>query len=371
MEIKKIKYFDLGANFKKAQNIFFKELAAAGRKGDFILGSKVKEFEKELKKFTKSKYVISCANGSDALELSLSLLNIKKDDQIITTSNTWISVGNAILSIGAKPIFVDINESLNIDPNKIEKSITKKTKCIIITHLNGLPCNMKKIQKIANKHKIKIIEDCSQAIGSSHNNTHVGNFGSLGTFSMHPTKNLGLFGDGGFIVTNNKSYYQKLLVVRNHGLIDRDHVGFVGRNSRLDTFQAVAGLIGMKRLKNTINKRIRNANIYEKNFKKMDKFIETPFKNKDKNNKHTFHRYVILCKNRNQLLKFLVKNNIEAKVHYPINIHQQPPFRKFYKNNLTTTNKLNNRILSLPIQENLEIKEITKIASCVKEFYTK
>ena len=371
MALRKIKYFDLGTNFKRVQSIFFKDLSTAGKKGDFILGSKVKELENELKKITKSKYVISCANGSDALELSLNMLNIKKDDQIITTSNTWISVGNAILSIGAKPIFVDINKSLNIDPNAIEKSITKKTKCIIVTHLNGLPCDMRKIQKIAKKNKIKIIEDCSQAIGSLLNRTHVGNFGSLGTFSMHPTKNLGLFGDGGFIVTNNKSYYQKLLIVRNHGLIDRDHVGFVGRNSRLDTFQAIAGLIRLKKLKNTIKKRIGNANIYEKEFSKLDKFIETPLKNVEKNNIHTFHRYVILCKNRDKLLKFLIKNNIEAKIHYPINIHQQPPFRKFYKKNLKTTNSLNNKILSLPIQENLERKEIAKIVSCVRKFYIK
>ena len=371
MVSKKIKYFDLGANFKKTQNIFFNELSVAGRKGDFILGPKVKEFENKIRNFTKSKYVISCANGSDAIELSLSLLNIKKDDEIITTSNTWISVGNAILNLNAKPVFVDIDNSLNIDPNKIEEFITKKTKCIIVTHLNGLACNMTKIQTIANRHKIKIIEDCSQAIGNIHKNTHVGNFGSLGTFSMHPTKNLGLFGDGGFIVTNNKSYYQKLLIVRNHGLIDRDHVRHIGRNSRLDTFQAIAGLIKLKKVNATIKKRIRNANVYEKEFKTLDRFIETPLKNKDKSSNHTFHRYVVLCKNRNKLLKFLIKNNIEVKVHYPINIHQQPPYKKFYKNNLNITNKLNNKILSLPIQENLKRKEINKIASCIKEFYKK
>ena len=297
------------------------------------------------------------------------MLNIKKDDEIITTSNTWVSVGNAILNSKAKPVFVDIDSSLNIDPNKIEKFITKKTKCIVVTHLNGLACNMTKIQKLANKYKIKLVEDCSQAIGSTYKKIHVGNFGSLGTFSMHPTKNLGLFGDGGFIVTNNKSYYEKLLIVRNHGLINRDHVLYAGRNSRLDTFQAIAGLIGIKKLNTTIKKRFRNAKIYEKEFKSLNKFIETPLKNKNKESNHTFHRYVILCKNRNKLLKFLIKKNIEAKIHYPINIHQQPPFKKFYKNNLNVTNKLNNKILSLPIREHLQRKEITKIAYAVKEFY--
>jgi dTDP-4-amino-4,6-dideoxygalactose transaminase len=366
---KKIKYFDLGNKFKKTQKFFFKELSKAGQKGDFVLGSKIKEFENKIRNFTKSKYVISCANGSDAIELSLSLLNINKGDEIITTSNTWISVGNAILNLKAKPIFVDIDSSLNIDPNKIEKLITRKTKCIVVTHLNGLACNMTKIQKIANKYKIKLVEDCSQAIGSIYKKTHVGNFGSLGTFSMHPTKNLGLYGDGGFIVTRNKSFYEKLLIVRNHGLINRDHVQYAGRNSRLDTFQAIAGLIGIKKLNATIKKRVRNAKIYEKEFKSLGRFIETPFKNKNKESNHTFHRYVIFCKDRNKLLKFLIRKNIEAKIHYPINIHQQPPFKKFYKNNLNVTNKLNNKILSLPIQEHLEQKEIIKIASSIKEFY--
>ena len=366
---KKIKYFDLGNKFKKTQNLFLKEISIAGRKGDFILGSKVKEFENKIKNFTKSKYVISCANGSDAIELSLSLLNIKKNDEIITTSNTWISVVNAILNLNAKPVFVDIDNSLNVDPNKIEKLITKKTKCIIITHLNGLACDMTKIKKITNKYKIKFIEDCSQAIGTTFKNIHVGNFGVLGTFSMHPTKNLGLFGDGGFIITGNKTYYEKLLIVRNHGLVNRDHVRYAGRNSRLDTFQAIAGLIGIKKINDTLKKRFRNANFYEKELKVLDNFIETPIKNKSKDSGHTFHRYVVFCKNRNKLLKFLTNKNIEAKIHYPVNIHQQPPFKKFYKNNLNVTNSLNNKILSLPIQEHLKQNELIKIVSSIKEFY--
>jgi dTDP-4-amino-4,6-dideoxygalactose transaminase len=371
MKNKKIKYFDLGYNFKKIQNIFFKEITNAGRNGEFILGAKIKEFENKLKKFTNSKYVVSCANGSDAIELSLDLLGIKKGDEIITTSNTWISIANAIIRLNARPVFVDINKSLNIDPNTIEKFITKKTKCLVVTHLNGLSCDMNRILKICNKHKIKILEDCSQAIGTTYNNIHVGNFGSLGTFSLHPTKNLGLFGDGGFILTNNKFYYKKLIIIRNHGLMNRDNAKYIGRNSRLDTFQAIAGLIKMKKLSNTIKKRIANANLYEKGFNDLREFIETPIKNVNKNSTHTFHRYVILCKKRDQLLKHFEKNNIEVKIHYPINIHQQKPFRKFYKKNLNITNNLNKKILSLPIQENLKKKEIYKIILCVKKFYKK
>lgn len=366
---KKIKYFDLGKKFQLSKNIFFKKISFAGNKGQFILGSSVLKFEKQIKKFIKSKYVISCANGSDAIELCLGLINLKIGDEVITTSNTWISVGNAILNAGAKPVFADINNTLNIDPEKIEKLITRKTKCIIITHLNGLACDIFKIKKLADIYNLKLIEDCSQAIGSTYNNIHVGNFGCLGTFSMHPTKNLGLFGDGGFIVTNSKNYYKKLLIQRNHGLINRDRALYVGRNSRLDTFQAIAGLIELQKLKKVIKKRIENANLYEKEFKYLKKYIQTPLKNKKLNCKHTFHRYVILCRNRNRLFNFLYKKNIETKIHYPKNIHQQAPFKKFYKNNLSVTNNLNKKILSLPIQEYLKKRDIIKIASYIKEFY--
>lgn len=367
---KKIKYFDLGKKFNNTKDFFFRELIKVGKKGDFIFGSKVQEFENKVKILTKSKYVVSCANGSDAIELCLHLLNIKKDDEIITTSNTWISVANAIKNLNAKPIFTDINKTLNIDPDKIEKNITKKTKCIIITHLNGLACEITKIKKIANKYNLKILEDCSQAIGCKYNNIHVGNFGEMGTFSMHPTKNLGVYGDGGFIITNNKYYYKKLLVIRNHGLINRDKALYSGRNSRLDTIQAISGLIGLRKLKNTILRRVLNAKLYQKELLSLNKFIETPLI-KNNNSNHTFHRFVILCKNRNQLSKFLSKKNIETKIHYPINIHQQIPFKKFYKRNLMVTNKLNNKILSLPIQEFLNKKDILKITFYIKQFYKK
>ena len=366
---KKIKYFDLGKKFKKSKNIFYKKISFEANKGQFILGPSVINFEKKIKKFVQSKYVISCANGSDAIELCLTLMNLKIGDEIITTSNTWISVGNAILNAGAKPVFADINNTLNIDPEKLEKLITKKTKCIIITHLNGLACDAYKIKKIAKKYNIKLIEDCSQAIGSTFNNIHVGNFGCLGTFSMHPTKNLGLFGDGGFIVTNNKNYFKKLSILRNHGLKNRELAAYIGRNSRLDTFQAIAGLIELKKINIVIKKRIKNANLYEKEFKNLKKFIQTPLKYKKFNCNHTFHRYVILCKNRNGLYKFLNKKKIEAKIHYPLNIHQQTPFKKYYKNNLHITNDLNKKILSLPIHEYLKKNEIMHITSKIKEFY--
>jgi dTDP-4-amino-4,6-dideoxygalactose transaminase len=366
-----IKYIELGKNFKKIKSKLIVELTKIGEKGDFILGSKVKKFENELKKFTQSDYVATCGNGTDAIEIALKILNVKDKDEVITASNTWLSVGNAILNVGARPKFVDINNSLNIDSNKIENVISKKTKCIIVTHLNGLPCDINKICKIAKKYKIKVIEDCSQAIGSLYNEIHVGNFGDIATYSLHPTKNLGVFGDGGFIATNNKKYFKKILNIRNNGLINRDISNYNGRNSRLDNFQAIVGLLQLKNIKKHISLRQRNAAYYNKHLAPIKKITHTP-SNFILNNKfHTYHRYVLICEQRNKLLSFLIKNRIDAKIHYPINIHEQLHFKKFYKNNLQITNDLNKKIISLPVHENLNLQELDKVIFYIKKYYNK
>ncbi len=366
-----IKYIDLGKNFKKIKYKLFLEFSKIGENGDFILGPKVKEFEDKLKHFTKSKYAVTCGNGTDAIEISLKILNIKYGDEIITTSNTWLSVGNAILNVGAKPKFIDIDSSLNMDPSKIENIISKRTKCLIITHLNGLPGNMKIITKIAKKYKIKILEDCSQAIGTKYNGIHVGNFGDIATYSLHPTKNLGVFGDGGFITTKNKKYYEKILQIRNNGLINRDVTSLIGRNSRLDNFQAIVGLLQLKNINKHINLRQKNAKYYDKQLSSIKEIISTPSDFILKNSTHTYHRYVLICQKRDGLLKFLIKNNIDAKIHYPINIHEQFQFKKFYTNNLTITNNLNKKIISLPVHENLNLNDLNKVIFYIKRFYNK
>ena len=371
MKQKKIRYVEINKNYKKIKNDFLFQINNIGNNGDFILGKKVKEFENKLKKVVKSKYIATCANGTDAIEISLNILNIKKNDEVITVANTWVSVANAIINVGAKPVFVDIDESLNIDPLLIEKLITKKTKCIIATHLNGLPCKIDQIKKIAKKYKIKMIEDCSQAIGSKYKNLTVGNYAEISTYSLHPTKNLGVFGDGGFIGTNNKNFYKKFITLRNNGLINRDVAKYVGRNSRLDNLQAIVGILLLKKFKNHIKIRRNNALYYNKYFSKLKRFIQIPMDSFNKNTLHTFHRYVLLCNKRNQLLRYLLNNNVEAKVHYPINIHEQATFKKYNKNKLFKTNMLNKKILSLPIHENLSKKDLNRVIYLIKKFYNR
>ena len=366
--MEKIKYVTLSKNFLDIKKELFSRIKIVGNKGSFILGKDVDRFENELKKFIKSKYVATCANGTDAIEISLQILNIQRNDEVIITSNTWLSVANAIANIGAVPRFVDIDKSLNVDLKKLEKSISNKTKCIIITHLNGLPVNFNKIIRITKKKGIKTIEDCSQAIGSKNFGIHVGNSANVATYSLHPTKNLGVFGDGGFIATNDKQIYQKFLIMRNNGLINRDKSKFIGQNSRLDSFQAIVGSLLLKTLNKRIKKRQQNANLYYKKLVKINQIKSFP-QEYTQNKTHTYHRFVIQCESRNKLLKYLTDKGIEAKIHYPVNIHEQIPFRKLKNSHLKFTKSLNHKTLSLPINEHLSLKKINSICNKIKQFY--
>lgn len=367
--MEKIRYVTLSKNFLDIKKELFSRIKIVGNKGSFILGKDVDRFENELQKFIKSKYVATCANGTDAIEISLQILNIQRNEEVIITSNTWLSVANAIVNIGAIPRFVDIDKSLNVDLKKLLESISNKTKCIIITHLNGLPVNFNEITRITKKKGIKIIEDCSQAIGSKNFGTHVGNSSDIATYSLHPTKNLGVFGDGGFIATNDKQIHQKFLVMRNNGLINRDKSKFIGRNSRLDSFQAIVGSLLLKTLNKRIKKRQQNADIYYTKLVKIKQIKSFP-QEYTQNKTHTYHRFVIQCESRDKLLKYLTDQGIEAKIHYPINIHEQIPFRKLKNSHLKFTKSLNLKNISLPINEHLSFKKINSICDKIKQFYS-
>jgi dTDP-4-amino-4,6-dideoxygalactose transaminase len=368
----KIKYIDLSKKYFSIKKNFSKSLNKIFKKGDFISGKSVTKLEKNLQKFTNSHYVLACGNGSDALELGLKVLGIGYGDHVLTVSNTWISAVNAIRSVGAKPIFVDIDNTLNICVKDLKKKINKRIKAIILVHLNGLPCEIEEILKILKNYNIKVIEDCSQSIGSTYKKKHVGNFSDLATYSMHPTKNLGVFGDGGFIATNSFKNYKKIKIIQNHGLKNRDEAEYVGRNSRLDNIQAEVALLLLKRLNQTLKKRINNSKYYENFLNDMSDKIILPHKNKEKSTRHTFHRYVILCKKkRNKLFQFLTKNGIDVKIHYPKDLHEQKPFKKFYKNDLINTERISGQVLSLPISETLKYNEIKYICNKIKFFFSR
>lgn len=365
----KVNYYNINKDFIRVEKNFQKKIKKIGRSGDFILGDSVDRLEKILKTKLNIKHVICVGNGSDAIEISLLAAGIKKGQEVITTSNTFVSTVNAIVNVGGIPVFCDIDSTLNIDPDKIEKLITKKTFAIIPVHLNGLSACMHKINKIGKKYNLRVIEDAAQSILSLYDKKFTGTLGDIGCFSMHPTKNLGLAGDGGFITTNNRAIYKKILKIRNHGLEEDQNVNYIGRNSRLDNIQAEYAILRLKYLKKDIRLRQKIAKIFDLNLKDL---VQTPFLGCCKHNEHTYHRYVIRAKNRDNLFNFLNKKKIQVKIHYKKNIHELKVFNKYCKKNkLNITKLVSKEMISLPCNHFMKMKEINYIIDSIKEFYKK
>ena len=355
------------ADYKK----IFKEVEKVIKKGDYTLGNEVDKFEKNIKKLMGSKFAIGVGNGTDALYLVLKSLDIGNGDEVITTPFTFIATVASISTAGAKPVFVDIKDDYNIDENKIEKKITKKTKAIMVVHWSGRPCELEKLSKIAKKHNLKLIQDSCHAIESRYKSKHIVSFGDACTFSMHPLKNLNVWGDGGFIITNNKKLAQRLYLIRNHGLKDRNTCLEFSYNSRLDTIQAAVANYKIKyKLKKIIKKRIFNA-------KKLDKLLgkikQVKTVDRLSHLKEVFHLYQINVKNRDRLMKYLIKHGIDAKIHYPTPIHLQPAakYLNYSIGDFPVAEKISKSTLSLPVHEYIKEKDLVKIAKVIKKFYEK
>ena len=330
----------------------------------FIGGPEIENFEKKFSNFTGSKFCVSVANGTDALEIAVKSLNIKKNSEIIVPVNTWISTAEAVVNNGYKLVFCDVNlDDYTISIDDLKKKINKKTKAIIAVHLYGNPVNMNEIKSIAKRKKIKVIEDCAQAHGTKINGKHVGTFGDIGTFSFFPGKNLGAFGDGGGIITNSKNLFEYCKRASAHGALKKYDHTFPGRNSRLDTIQSAVLSIKLNNYNKVLSKRNNLANIY---FEKLKKVKEIELFKLDKKNIHCFHQFVIRLKNRNNLQKYLAKNNIETMIHYPYMLNE---LNFFPKNKLNNCKGLGNKILSLPISEEHSIKEIKYVSDKIIDFF--
>ncbi len=359
-----IKYVDLSVSSKDFDKNYAPLLKECFIKGSFIGGGEVVKFEKNFADLCGVKYAVSMNSGTDALILSLKALGIKKGDEVITVANSFASTVNSIKLAGATPILVDVADDMLINVKKIEKAITKKTKAIIPVHLSGLICDMSKIQKISVKYNLDIIEDAAQSVGSQYKNKMAGSLGTIGCFSLHPLKNLAGIGDGGIVTTNKKSIYNKLLLLRNHGMLDRDNQSIIGYNSRLDTLNAKILNYRIKNIDTIQRKRRTNAQYYLDELKEL-KDIKLPIENK--NCYHTYHTFVIQVKKRDKLKKFLFSKGIDSKIHYPIITIDQKPYKNM-QTELSNTKKCCNSILSLPIG-NTSKKEIQYISSKIKEFY--
>ena len=365
----KVRYSYLPQQFKNANSLWIK-LKKFVPTGDFTLGKPLLEFEKNFAKLLGSKYAVGVNSGTDALKLSLKAINLKPGDEVITSANTFVATVGAINELGGKIVFVDCDDSFCMDTNLIEKKITKKTKAIIPVHYTGCSTNMSAIMKISKKYKIHVLEDACQSILGSFNKKNCGTWGLTGSFSFHPLKNINVWSDAGMVVTNNKMIYRKLLLLRNHGLVDRDKVELLGYNSRLDTFQAIVGNWLLPKAKNIAKQRIKNAKYLDKNLSKINQ-IQIPIR--PKLVKHVFHLYIVFAKKRNELLKFCLKKGIEAKIHYPVPIYRQKPFLKlgFKKGDFPVTDLHAKKMISFPCDQHLTKKQLLLIIKTVREFYKK
>ena len=362
----KVKFTNLYKLIHDKKKIFIK-IQGLIKKSKFVGGYEVENFERTFAKYTGSKYAVSLANGTDALEIAISSLKLKEGSEVIVPVNTWISTAEAVINNNYKLVFCDINlDDYTIDLDDLKKKITKKTKAIILVHLYGNPANLSGIKNIVKKKNIKIIEDCAQAHGTKFKNKHVGTFGEVGTFSFFPGKNLGGFGDGGAIVTNSKKVAEYCLRCRNHGALKKYDHKFSGRNSRLDTIQAGILNIKLKKFNNVIKKRNKLAKIYFNSLQNVNNLELFKLSNQ---NQHSFHQFVIKTNRRDQLRKFLLKNKIDTMIHYPYMLNELNFFPK--GNRLTKSYKLGKKILSLPISEEHTEKEIYYIINKIKEFFKK
>lgn len=365
----KIPIVDLNAQHQQIQNELKKAIDYVIKKGDFISGDIINKFEENFAHFCDVKYAVGCSSGTSALHLALLGCGIKAGDEVITTPHTFIATAEAISQIGAIPVFVDINaQTFNIDPNKIEQAITKKTKAIIPVHLYGQCADMWPIKKIARKYNLKIIEDAAQAHGASYNNQKAGSLGDVACFSFYPGKNLGAFGDAGIVVTNNKTLATKIRVLANHGRKTKYEHSTLGYNYRLDTIQAAILNVKLKHLFKWNKARKRIAEFYNK---ELAPILELSLPMVQKNNEHVYHLYVIKTKQRNKLQKYLSQKGIATGIHYPVPLHLQKAYGHlgYKKGDFPETEKIAKQILSLPMHPYLNKQQQSFISKNINRFF--
>jgi len=366
-----IQLIELNSKAKEAElEQIFAEFRKVFHSSQYVLGEKVKEFEVAYAKLAGCEYGVGVNSGTDASYLAMRALGIGPGDEVITVTNSFVATVGAIVVIGAKPVLVDSDTDFNIDPTKIEEAITPKTKAIYPVHLTGNPCKMDEIMAIAKKHKLFVVEDAAQSIGAKYKGKPVGSFGDAAAFSLHPLKNLHVWGDGGIITTNSKELAENCKLQRNHGMVNRDEVAFFSFNSRLDTLQAIVGLSSLKHLSDTLALRKRHAEIYDERLATLSDYVIRPIWDRE-HVEHGQHLYVVRVKERESLMKYLTQNGVETKVHYPIPVHLQEAAKDlgYKKGDFPVAEDLCDHILSLPIRENLQNDQINYVCDLLDKFY--
>lgn len=342
----RVKSNRLDRGFEKYQIEFEEKALDVLRSGWYVLGKEVSSFEQEFAAFTGAKYCVGVGSGLDALWLAIKALGIGNGDEVIVQGNTYIASVMGITINGATPVFVEPDEYYQINADKIEEKITFKTKAIMVVHLYGQVAQMDKIVKLCTKYSIHLIEDCAQAHGACFGNRVVGSFGEVGCFSFYPSKNLGGFGEGGAIITNNQQIAKMIKVLRNYGSEKKYYNKIIGTNSRLDELQAGLLRVRLAHLEELTQEKEKLAEKYMKTIKNHE--IVLP---KERNNTRSiWHQYVIRTRHRDAFLKYLEENGVETAIHYPIPPHLSEAYRYlgYKKGSFPITERYAEEILSLP-----------------------
>ncbi len=363
----------------------------------YIMGTNVKEFEKEFSEYLGVKHAISVGNGTDALIIALKALGIGEGDEVITTPWTFFATAESISFVGATPVFVDVRlDTFNIDPSKIEEKITPKTKAIMVVHIFGQPCDMDEINRIAKRHNLYVIEDAAQAVGSEYKGQKIGTLSDIATFSFFPTKNLGCAGDGGMIVTNDDNLATICRALRTHGSGENGQKAYniihnldeklneeknvdntvynplkyynylIGHNSRLDEIQAAILRVKLKYLNEWNDKRRENAKFYNENLK--DTRLVTPYE--ENNVKHIYHLYILQSEKREEIVEFLNKKGIATGIYYPVPLHLQKAYKDlgYKEGDLPNAEYLSHRTFAIPMFAELTDEEKNYIVQTINNY---
>ncbi len=362
-----IPQFDLKKEYALLEKEIQHELKKVFNKTNFISGENVKLIEYNVANYIGSKYAVSCNSGTDALHFALKSLGICKGDEVITTPFTFISTLEAIMYVGATPVFADIHpDTYNISINEILKKVSKNTKAILPVHMFGNPVDINLLKEKLNNNSINIIEDCAQSFGAGVNCRRVGSISDIGCFSFYPTKNLGCYGDGGMITTNSEEIYNKIKKLKNHGSSEKYHHDIIGYNSRLDEIQAAILNIKLKYIDQNNAKRAKNAEIYNNQLSKLNE-IHLP--KKTEHGYHVYHQYTIKSILRDKIKANLEKHEIGSAIYYPISLEKQKAYKALHNNleEFKNSNYLASTCLSLPMYPHLTEKNIIKVCNVIKK----
>ena len=362
----KVPFNDLSRIHEPIQKKVLKKFSKVAKENRFVLNKEIGEFESLFSEFTNSKYTVSCSSGTDALELILRALGIGKNDEVILPANTFIATALAVTRCGAIPIFVDNDEFYLINPKEVEKKISKKTKGIITVNLYGQLSNLKELSKISKQNSLYLIEDSAQSHGAL-NQSFSNNYSVAAAYSFYPRKNLGAWGDGGCVTTNNKKLFEKILLMRNWGSVKKYHHEEKGFNSRLQPLQGVVLSEKIKKLESWNKQRNEIAHKYFEILSENESLVLPKVM---KGNYHVWHLFVIRTKKRKKIFREFDSHKVEFGIHYPVPIHKQKAYKehKQFGENISLADEYSNQLLSLPIFPKMRNEEIERVADALKRY---